>query len=408
MMRLLISCISLNLLFIYFSHAQISLDATSMAHASGVDRLSWQHTVSGADRVLIVGITVNSGEEPIQVAYDGIDLQLLNAASINQIHTSLWYLVAPSEGNSLIRVRLSGMADLSAGGQSYNGVSQSDPWNNSISSSGSIGGSVIQLNSKAGDLVIDILGGQGSTPSASSGQSEIYQSGAGLMNSSSSKSGTETTQMSWASFYADWVMVAGSLQAVSALPIELYSFKLSPQSFKVNIEWVTASETNNAFFTIERSKDGVDWEIAGQVEGAGNSTGFIQYQLSDLHPYTGQSYYRIRQTDFDGQSSVSEKKVTEITERSAPLTIFPNPVNRSEELNIILDNQGFEENIEISLIDLNGKIIQKFRQENSDFEQLKIKFHLQLVPSEGLYFIKIDGLKNRRALQEQIMVMTND
>jgi len=407
-MRLLSSFIAINLLFVYSINAQISLDATSMASANGTDRLVWQHTVAGNERILLVSITVDSGEEPTQVAYNGTDLEFLNAASINQIHTSLWYLVAPPTGNSTIRVRLSNTANISAGGQSYNGVSEADPWTDSMSSSGTTSGSSIQLNSKAGDLVIDVLGGQVGSPSASSGQSEIYKSGAGLMNSSSSKSGTETTQMSWATLYADWVMVAGSLQAASVLPIELYSFDLVPRFYQVDIEWITASESNNNYFSVERSRDGVVWEVVQEMPGAGNSTDFIQYQLSDFHPYPGQSYYRIRQTDFDGQSSVSEKKVVEISRLDTPLNLFPNPVKRGEEINIVLSNQYFEETIEFALIDINGKVIQQFRQENTDFDQLKIKFHLQLVPSEGIYFIRVNGLKSKRTLQEQIMVMAND
>jgi hypothetical protein len=96
------------------------------------------------------------------------------------------------------------------------------------------------------------------------------------------------------------------------LPITLLSFSAKAEKGKVRTEWITASETNNDYFTIERSKDGRDWEKIGTVDGAGNSTSELTYRFADERPYSGISYYRLRQTDFDGESSLSEVRSVEI------------------------------------------------------------------------------------------------
>lgn len=86
-----------------------------------------------------------------------------------------------------------------------------------------------------------------------------------------------------------------------ALPIELISFEAKMNNNKqVDIFWATASELNNDFFTIERSADGVNWEIVTTAAGAGNSIYRIDYAAYDSRPLSGISYYRLKQTDFDG------------------------------------------------------------------------------------------------------------
>jgi hypothetical protein len=86
-----------------------------------------------------------------------------------------------------------------------------------------------------------------------------------------------------------------------ALPIELISFEANLNANnQVDIFWSTASEQNNDFFTIERSIDGLNWEIVATVAGAGNSTNRIDYAAYDLRPLSGISYYRLKQTDYDG------------------------------------------------------------------------------------------------------------
>jgi len=93
-----------------------------------------------------------------------------------------------------------------------------------------------------------------------------------------------------------WTISTGG----SPLPVELLSFDARCANNKVKLNWVTASETNNDYFTIERSKDNNIFEKVLDYPGAGNSNHLISYSAIDDSPYAGNSYYRLKQTDFDG------------------------------------------------------------------------------------------------------------
>lgn len=97
-----------------------------------------------------------------------------------------------------------------------------------------------------------------------------------------------------------------SLSNENPLPVELLSFTAMANKGQVDLEWATASERDNDYFTVERSKDAVDFEAVLYVDGAGYSQGILHYTDVDRAPMRGLSYYRLRQTDFDGTSKVSD------------------------------------------------------------------------------------------------------
>lgn len=90
------------------------------------------------------------------------------------------------------------------------------------------------------------------------------------------------------------------------LPIELLNFTATPKDVEVDLEWVTASEINNDFFTVEKSLDLELWKEVLVKDGAGNSNFSKTYNDVDKNPYSGLSYYRLKQTDFNGTFTHSE------------------------------------------------------------------------------------------------------
>lgn len=94
----------------------------------------------------------------------------------------------------------------------------------------------------------------------------------------------------------------------AVVPIELLSFVGRSECDKNVITWKSATETNNDFYTIERSVGGNDYSVVGTVKGGGNSTTTLQYSfadiLSDQEYRVEYLYYRLKQTDFDGESEV--------------------------------------------------------------------------------------------------------
>jgi hypothetical protein len=115
-----------------------------------------------------------------------------------------------------------------------------------------------------------------------------------------------------------------------SLPIELISFTALANNAQVDLKWITATEINNDFFSIERSKDGIHFEALSTQKGAGNSTETRVYTSVDNQPLSGISYYRLKQTDFDGQFSYSKiQSVNMVSISETMITHYPNPVEEA-------------------------------------------------------------------------------
>ncbi|MBL7934273.1 MAG: T9SS type A sorting domain-containing protein [Bacteroidia bacterium] len=138
----------------------------------------------------------------------------------------------------------------------------------------------------------------------------------------------------------------------SPLPIELISFNAIMNGNKVDINWTTATEINNDYFVIEKSKNGINFETLTKLDAAGNSTSIINYTDVDLNPYTGISYYRLKQIDFNGTFSYSKIEAVNYKSDNNGISIFPNPTDK--EINLILT--GLENNEVLVVIrDMTGK-----------------------------------------------------
>lgn len=124
-----------------------------------------------------------------------------------------------------------------------------------------------------------------------------------------------------------WVKVSNALANIFTcvtLPVELGSFKVSSFGKNVLLEWTTESEKNNDYFTIEKSMDGKNWQAVGQIDGQGNSLETMAYQFVDEEPFRGLGYYRIKQTDFDGNFEYSVIQSIFFQTKN-DTSIFPNP-----------------------------------------------------------------------------------
>ena len=98
----------------------------------------------------------------------------------------------------------------------------------------------------------------------------------------------------------------GSSTTTNVLPIELVSFSGEKKDNRNILNWTTASEINNAYFTIEKSYNGIDFEWVGTQEGSSPSTQIRNYSLTDYNILETLNYYRLKQTDFDGKFEYSK------------------------------------------------------------------------------------------------------
>ncbi|MBI4946210.1 MAG: T9SS type A sorting domain-containing protein [Bacteroidetes bacterium] len=120
---------------------------------------------------------------------------------------------------------------------------------------------------------------------------------------------------------------ASFLMGQSGLPVELLSFNAVCSEEKVKLQWSTATESNNDYYSIERSIDGVNFSVIGKVKGAGNSSITRQYTFTDPSAADGVSYYRLKQTDYDGKSSVS--KTVSYNKSNCFMSLYPNPFDKT-------------------------------------------------------------------------------
>ena len=177
------------------------------------------------------------------------------------------------------------------------------------------------------------------------------------------------------------------------LPIELLSFNAEAfSSGYVQLNWKTISETNNDYFSIERSADGLNFELMGIMDGAGNSNQILDYSTRDLNPLSGTGYYRLKQTDYDGNSTYSSISKVDFNEADELyFNIYPNPT--SEGSNPILSLTGNEEEeMIVNIYEMTGKLISstKVILNSNGVTNVEMKTNL----SQGIYLISATNSKN--------------
>ncbi|MBL0046536.1 MAG: T9SS type A sorting domain-containing protein [Bacteroidetes bacterium] len=184
------------------------------------------------------------------------------------------------------------------------------------------------------------------------------------------------------------------LVGVVVLPIRLISFKGKNRDGSNILDWATSSEENNSYFTLERSKEGDNFESIARKDGAGNSNTTLNYQVEDNNPLTGVNYYRLRMTDTQGMNTYSD--IISVYSSTGKMIDFqgihPNPANGS----IFAD---FYVNVNTTLTvevrDISGKFVKSF---NSSVDAGKNSLEADIKDIDnGLYFITIRDIKSGEA-----------
>ncbi len=174
---------------------------------------------------------------------------------------------------------------------------------------------------------------------------------------------------------------------ITPTPIEMLRFDGNCVGNSIALNWSTATETNNDYFDVERSIDGITYSNLGTLNGSGNSTHVIHYEFDDTDPFAGTNYYRIKQTDFNGQFSFSKIIAVDGTDcGSTNLQLVSTSFN-SDELQInYLHGEG---PVLLEIYDPQGKLICKSQNLPPDFD-----FRINTADwSKSVYFIRVsDGI----------------
>lgn len=172
--------------------------------------------------------------------------------------------------------------------------------------------------------------------------------------------------------------------SVTALPVELIGFEAKREGTQVAINWQTASELNNDYFTIERSVDGINFETVELISGAGTTTEVQSYTAYDIPATEGTLYYRLKQTDYDGTFTYSDVVTVAESKVKNELKVYPNP-NQGSTFNIDAGTDFRNKSIEITGID--GRKILSIQPDSRVVV-------VDALP-RGMYFIRLtDNSKN--------------
>ncbi len=160
------------------------------------------------------------------------------------------------------------------------------------------------------------------------------------------------------------------------LPVKLSSFTAAVVNNQNQLNWSTASESNNAGFEIESSQDGLSFNKIGFVASkSSNSNGNLSYSYQDKLAAAGTTYYRLKQVDLDGKFNYSDVKAISNKLAANSISVFPNPTT---------------DFVQVSGLDMDGVSVDVF---NSSGKKVNAKVNADKVSlaglANGIYLLKI-------------------
>ena len=189
-----------------------------------------------------------------------------------------------------------------------------------------------------------------------------------------------------------WYVDDLTLMDMDAVPVELTSFTASAGNGNVQLNWMTATETNNKGFEIQRSEL-IDkpsrWENAGFVNGNGTTSNPVEYHFTDTNVKSGKYLYRLKQIDFDGSFEYSNEVEIEVT---APAEFslkqnYPNPFNPSTR---IAFNLPVDARVTLNIYDVLGQKVTTLINGNLSAGEKDITFDASGLNS-GIYFYRVEA-----------------
>jgi hypothetical protein len=160
------------------------------------------------------------------------------------------------------------------------------------------------------------------------------------------------------------------------------------ESYGIELRWTTVSESNNNYFTLERSTDGLTFSAIISILGNGTTSAVNKYQYTDKNSDVKRDscYYRLSQTDLDGTKKNLETIYVRRELKLSKIWVYPTPVQQTQ--NIHIDFDGLQEGIyTMAILNSNGdRIVQDQVNINYNFQSMEIETNN--IPN-GLYIVHI-------------------
>lgn len=185
----------------------------------------------------------------------------------------------------------------------------------------------------------------------------------------------------------------------TTLPVTLISFTANSENVndicKVRLNWKTSSEINNDYFSLQRSKNGLDFDEIIRVQGNGNSSNINSYTFVDENPFRGNNFYRLKQFDFDGNFETFNAINALNCYSNDHLNTYPNPFKKLLQLELS-DNYIFPLNLEVH--DCFGRIVH-----HAEIESNKTTINLESLAAGSYFFILTSGITNNDPVFHKVL-----
>ena len=184
----------------------------------------------------------------------------------------------------------------------------------------------------------------------------------------------------------------------ATLPVSFTSFFVKREASVVSLQWETSTELNNNGFAVEREINGVWTELAfipTQAPG-GNSNSKLTYRYEDINNNPGVTYYRLKQTDFNGDYKYSEIRSVGGESQKSRVIVYPNPsTNGSVKVVFAASNDLYD----VILVDMTGRVVKQWKNLRNNMQVDNL--------TPGVYHLRISNTQTRTQVVEKIVVSKN-
>ena len=166
------------------------------------------------------------------------------------------------------------------------------------------------------------------------------------------------------------------------LPIELLYFQVFQGNGCINITWSSATELNNDYYTVERSFNGLEWEVIANIKGGGTSNDVRKYRYEDCNKMSGVVYYRLKQVDYNRTFKYFSIKSIVLKESKNIVNIYLNSTKDALFIDMI------EMNCDYALIDIYDSMGKRIFEEYIGDVKFNMSYKVDLSKyKSGSYYI---------------------
>ncbi|NNJ52685.1 MAG: T9SS type A sorting domain-containing protein, partial [Ignavibacteriaceae bacterium] len=186
-----------------------------------------------------------------------------------------------------------------------------------------------------------------------------------------------------------WAVDNFCIYGMYIVPVELTSFTAAVVKDGVELNWATATETNNQGFEVEKLNSEGEFENIGFIAGFGTTVEPKEYSFTDNSVSSGSYTYRLKQIDYDGKSSYSDELIVEVV---LPIEYaleqnYPNPFNPSTTIKYSIPEDGF---VKLAVYNMLGEEVSTLINTQQKAGRYEVTFDASELAS-GVYIYRLEA-----------------